>query len=319
MDSLCVSDWGIVTMKTMALKIGAIAASTAVLGAFLSTSATAATEFDLAALHNELELAVCLNEWPYALDVIDPIIASRDISQNYRAELIQFRDQLQHYAVMQAVIPQSSTCDAVLARTISADRVFSTEPPLDWAGSIYALTNPGNPRPASRRQPAQLHQITQVVVNDVNDPIPLLSPATLVDLSNGSNVVAGAVSTDYEVFSFLAGLGDRVSLEINVTEILPGTLYNDDDSQLFLFDNNGRLLTENDDLSGLQSGIQDFVIPATGYYYAVVTTYNNDPILNAEQVISGWSDNGGSNIEYTLTIRGVTPTAQLLRPAVQAE
>ncbi|MEO0490346.1 MAG: PEP-CTERM sorting domain-containing protein, partial [Cyanobacteria bacterium J06659_2] len=75
-----------------------------------------------------------------------------------------------------------------------------------------------------------------------DEPIPLLSPATPVDLSNGSNVVAGAVSTGYEVFSFLAGLGDRVSLEVDVTEVLPGALYTDDDSQLFLFDRNGRLL-----------------------------------------------------------------------------
>ncbi|MEO0490347.1 MAG: hypothetical protein AAFZ49_12425, partial [Cyanobacteria bacterium J06659_2] len=60
-------------------------------------------------------------------------------------------------------------------------------------------------------------------------------------------------------------------------------------------------------------------IPETGYYYAVITTYNNDPILNAAQEISGWSNNGGSNIEYTLTISGVTPTAQLLRPAVSEQ
>ncbi|MEO0534150.1 MAG: hypothetical protein AAF215_09815 [Cyanobacteria bacterium P01_A01_bin.123] len=289
------------------------------LNSVFASRVVATTESDIATLQNELELAVCLNEWPYALALIDPLIAAPNVSAGYRSELVQFRYQLQGYATMSAIIPTSSTCETVLARTIPADRVVSAELPLDWAGSIYALTNSGNPRPAAIRQTAQAQPIAQVVLNDADEPIPLLSPATPVDLSNGSNVVAGAVSTGYEVFSFLAGLGDRVSLEVDVTEVLPGALYTDDDSQLFLFDRNGRLLVENDDLSGLQSSIQDFAIPETGYYYAVITTYNNDPILNAAQEISGWSNNGGSNIEYTLTISGVTPTAQLLRPAVSEQ
>lgn len=277
-------------------------------------SRVAVAKSDTAALQNELELAVCLNEWPYALSLIDPLIATPNITPGYRSELVQFRHQLQDYATINAVMPTSPTCETVLARTIPADQVVSADMPLDWAGSIYALTNPGNPRPSAIRQTTRIQPIAQTVLNQANEPIPLLSPATPVDLRNGSNVVAGAVSTGYEVFSFLAGLGDRVSLEVDVTEVLPGALYTDDDSQLFLFDSNGRLLAENDDLSGLQSGIQDFPIPETGYYYAVITTYNNDPILNAAQEISSWSDNGGSNIEYTLTISGVTPTAQLLRP-----
>ena len=294
----------------------AVGLGTLIAGLWSLGKPASATNLSISELQSELDLALCLNEWPYALAVIDPLISSPELTPDDRTALVQLRHQLQRYATIRAVIPPAPECDAVLAQTIAEDSVrFSSDRPLDWAGSIYALSNEGAPRPSDNPLPPRQFP-PQVALDRQNEPIPLLSPATPIDLSIGSNVADGAVSTGYQTFSFLAGLGDRISLEVDVTEVLPGALYTDDDSQLFLFDHNGRLLAENDDLSGVQSSILDFVVPETGYYYAVVTTYNNDPILNDEQVIAGWSDNGGSNIEFNLTINGVPPTARLLRPTM---
>jgi hypothetical protein len=112
------------------------------------------------------------------------------------------------------------------------------------------------------------------------------------------------VSTDYEVFSFEATEGEVVTLDVNVTETLEGTEYTDDDSQLFLFNSDGILLTENDDEneSTFESKISDFVIPSDGTYFVVVTTWDNDPTLNEENVVVDWGSEGGSNIRYDLVV-----------------
>ena len=57
-----------------------------------------------------------------------------------------------------------------------------------------------------------------------------------------------------------------------------------------------------------------FLSPRTGRYYVAVTTYNNDPILDSTRRITGWNGNGGSAIEYTLTMTGLTPAGQLVLP-----
>ena len=138
-----------------------------------------------------------------------------------------------------------------------------------------------------------------------------LQPATQIDISSGSGLAAGAVSTGHQIFSFDALAGDRVSLVINVTRILQGTQFNDDDTVLFLFDNTGRLLAENDDdgrnLTSRESSIVDFSIPGTGSYLAGVTTFANFPapyVIGG--VITGWPDNGGGNVEFNLAVTRVS-------------
>ncbi|MDA0268999.1 MAG: hypothetical protein O3A14_19065, partial [Cyanobacteria bacterium] len=58
--------------------------------------------------------------------------------------------------------------------------------------------------------------------------------------------------------------------------------------------------------------LEAVVLPRTGRYYVAVTTYNNDPILNERGTIIGWTQTGGSAVEYTLTISGATPTQELI-------
>ncbi|NJL21444.1 MAG: hypothetical protein HC895_12450 [Leptolyngbyaceae cyanobacterium SM1_3_5] len=131
-----------------------------------------------------------------------------------------------------------------------------------------------------------------------------MSPAVNLDLASGSATQSGTVSSGQQVYSFVARAGDRLSIDVNVTRIMPGTPFMDDDSQLFLFDAAGRLIAQNDDQErSFQSRIANFTIPADGSYFVVVTTFNNDPILNSSGIVLRWESDGGSNIEYLLTVR----------------
>jgi hypothetical protein len=95
-----------------------------------------------------------------------------------------------------------------------------------------------------------------------------------------------------------------------------GLRFKDDDSELFLFNSDGKLVAENDDsendeFDGLQSKIDNFQTSYSGIYYVGVTTYDNNPILDADRIIVVWEDDGKSNIEFDLIIDGVTRSAQI--------
>lgn len=140
-----------------------------------------------------------------------------------------------------------------------------------------------------------------------------LTPSTTIDVSSGSGTGSGAVSTGHQIFNFDANAGELVTLDINVTAMFQGTStgpFPDDDSMLFLFDSSGALLAQNDDFQGFQSKIVDFLLPTTGRFYAGVTTFDNNPIFT-NGVISGWEDDGGSNIEFDLVVSRVSEPGTL--------
>ena len=138
--------------------------------------------------------------------------------------------------------------------------------------------------------------------------IAALDGATAIDLSSGSARQAGAVSVGQQIYRFDATMGSRLDIAVDVTRALPGRVFTDDDSQLFLFDSAGRLLASNDDDTGsYQSRLPDFTVPADGTYFVVITTFNNDPVLNDSAIVTGWGGDGGSSIEYVLSIT-VTPS-----------
>lgn len=264
-------------------------------------------------MHHNLLVAVCLNEWEEAIQLTGPLIASPEISAADRENLMEFRQQLVTFRDNNAVVSGVAGCDQALARYVVTVATPST--PLDWDNALNTTFGAGavptRPDQVARQEAA----IAEAKINLVDyPPIPALSPATPIDTSSGFGVSAGQVSTGESVFTFYGGLGDRVSLDVDVTEVLAGTLYTDDDSQIFLFDSQGTLLADNDDLSRLQSRITDFVLPQSGLYYAVVTTYNNDPILNSLRQVEGWGGNGGSRIEFTLSVTGLTPPSELVLP-----
>lgn len=264
---------------------------------------------------NALQLAVCQNDWARAIQLTGPVIASPQITAASRADMVAFRRQLEDLQNQRAVVTGLPNCSALIRRYLPDSAAEQSDQPLEWDGSFVTLA--GGSRfgisDQMARQQAGLAQagLTQTQFTE----IPALSPAIPIDTRTGMGVSAGAVGMNRDIFSFVGAQGDTIAVDVEVTRILQGSIYTDDDSQIFLFDSQGRLLAENDDLDRLQSQIMSFDLPTTGTYYIAVTTYNNDPILNPDRTIDSWSGNGGSAIEYTLSITGLTPTEQLVLPA----
>lgn len=105
------------------------------------------------------------------------------------------------------------------------------------------------------------------------------------------------------MYGFNATAGQQLDIQVIVTLMLIGTIATDDDSVLYIFNDAGSLLAENDDFFGLHSRIPYFSVPATGLYLAGVGTYPNTPLFT-DGIVSGWDDNGFSNIEFNLDISG---------------
>lgn len=266
-------------------------------------------------LNQELQLAVCLNDWETALTLLGPMIANTTISDAYREDLLQLRYQLQDLNAMSAVVGRVAGCDESLGRTITV-----AELPPSFVQGISAYDEALADALEQGLYPHEQRTGYPAIANypDLYDRVPeALVPAVPLDTTAGFGVAAGQVSVGQEVFSFLGAFGDRVNINVQVTQAYAGTLYDDDDSQIFLFNAAGQLLLENDDLQGLQSQITDFLLPETGVYYLAVTTYNNDPVLATDRTVLDWGYNGGSNIEYTLTLTGVTPLSQIIRPEAE--
>lgn len=269
------------------------------------------------ALPAAIQIALCSGDQAEAMALTGQLIASPDLDSTQRAALVAFRHQLGGQSP-QLPLADEAVCQAVLAQLVPAATVPNLAPPLDWEKAIAAVS--GLPYLGPPDQVARQAQgfVVAGLARQVQSPIEALSPAVPIDTRTGAGVVAGSISQDHQVFSFIGGKDDQVTVDIEVTQVLPGILYTDDDSQLFLFDSQGRLLANNDDLNRLQSRISSFVLPASDTYYVVVTTYNNDPILDAEGRVAGWSGNGGSFIDFTLAVTGLTPTAELVMPAPAA-
>ncbi|MEM9271682.1 MAG: PEP-CTERM sorting domain-containing protein, partial [Cyanobacteria bacterium P01_F01_bin.143] len=71
--------------------------------------------------------------------------------------------------------------------------------------------------------------------------------ATELDISSGEATTSGAVSTGNDVYTINASAGELLSVDINVTERLPGIAYTSDDTQLYLYNEAGDVLAFSDD------------------------------------------------------------------------
>lgn len=254
----------------------------------------------------DLDSALCNNEWSEAIDIIGTLVGSDRTSTHDRTALLNLRSQLTQYRAKNTVVAQAEACDRTTPYKLETPKTVQTSQPLGWEGAVAAA--------------AQSQLSTSVVTQSVPFSLPVevgnvagLTPANPVDLRQGLSVVSGQVGTGHQVYSFVAGLGDSLTASLNVTQVMTGTLYTSDDSQLFIFDKTGKLIATADDTNGQQSRISELVIPKTDVYFAVVTTYNNDPILNRDDHLTGWQDNGGGRFDYTLTLSGVTRTSVLVR------
>lgn len=272
-----------------------------VVGHSTSTSAQRTVQF-------ELDSAICNNQWSKAIDITSGLIGNEAIAQQTRTDLLALRQRLEQHRAEDAVVAYLESCDRTAPYKLTAASPSPVQPreSLGWEAAVVAATPSQNP--------------TKIVTESVPFSLPIdvdslagLTPANPIDLSQGMSVVSGQVGTGHQVYSFVAGLGDEIAANLDVTEVMVGTLYTSDDSQLFIFDRNGKLLVTADDTSGQQSSINNFVIPKTDVYYAVVTSYNNDPILSRDDRLTGWQDNGGGRFKYTLTLSGATRTDALIQ------
>ncbi len=282
-------------------------------GAMLMPSVIASSGFaaSVSNLQQQLKIAVCLNDWPTAIDYANALIATPHISADDRAELVSFRHRLQGYQQQGAGFDRSLSCDAALAPLLTAVPSPTPPPQLDRALALALgqpdLTPDQTARQVAARQRAGLTYRQPSLV-------PVLSPSRLIDSANGAGISAGSVSQGVEVFAFVGGQGDSITVNLAVTRVLTGLTYTDDDSQLYLFNSRGYLLAANDDFQGLQSRLVNVSLPSSGIYYIAVTTYNHTPVLNPAGQIVEWQNLGNSAIDYTLTVTGLTPSGQLALP-----
>lgn len=290
--------------------IAALAAVGTLLGVFAVTTLPAQAQRTAAF---DLDRAICSNDWNGAISIVGGLVAQAETTSVQRDSLLALRRQLERYRSKNAVVTAAQACDRtdpyfledfLEATLVPADQASQ---PLGWEGAVAEAANN--------------QYSTEIITESVALRLPVsasdsagLTPAEPVDLSTGLNVVSGQVGSGHEVYGFVAGRGDRLAANLEVTRVMTGSLYTSDDSQLFIFDRHGNLIASADDTSGTQlSRISGVTMPKTDLYFAVVTSYNNDPIVNPEGQLTGWQDNGGGRFDYTLTLSGVTPTSVLMR------
>ncbi|MEL6159734.1 MAG: hypothetical protein AAGJ95_02090 [Cyanobacteria bacterium J06554_11] len=293
---------GTALRRTMGLVLAGLVSAGGVLTSGTIAFAQRTTVFDL-------EQAICANDWDRAISAAGMLIADDNTRSADRNALLSLRRQLMEYRAENVLVSAGQACDRsnpyLLSEVVASDEPLPSA--LGWQGAIAEVTDN--------------RYSTEVITESTPFSLPVdlgnqpgLSPAAPVDLSRGLMVVPGHVGPGHQVYGFVAGMGDRLALDLEVTRVMTGTLYTSDDSQLFVFDRDGLLLASADDNDGgQQSHISDLVIPKTDLYFAAVTSYNNDPIFNQDGRLTGWQENGGGRFDYTLSVSGATPTSALVR------
>ena len=262
-----------------------------------------------AILRSSLQLAVCLNDWDSAIAQTSNLEQVPDLPVKTQAELVLLRRQLQLLRQNQAVVTNIEACQPVLegfglpgysGRPLQFERAAASRVGLSSSTLVPDQTI---------RQLEALWQAGLGVSADT--PLDPLAEARRINTRSGSGVSTGAVSRRIDVYAFLGAEGDTPSLDLDVIQQRPGLLYTDDSSLLFLFDAQGRLLGEARTTSAIQPRLDNLSLPATGVYYAAVTTPQHRPVLDEGGFIIGWQGIGTSAVTYTLTVRGVTPSPEL--------
>lgn len=116
-------------------------------------------------------------------------------------------------------------------------------------------------------------------------------------------VASGEVADGFASFVFTTEYAGPFTVEVDVTEVRPGLEYEDEDSVLFLFDERGHLLAENDDGPyGWASMLNGVEIPEPGAYYLVVTTHPRFVETEASGVFAGFDEPGLSSFAFDLIV-----------------
>ncbi|MGB3201660.1 MAG: hypothetical protein WBA99_12200 [Nodosilinea sp.] len=262
-----------------------------------------------AVLQSSLALAVCLSDWDSAIARTSDLEQVPGLPIKTQADLVIVRRQLQRLRQNQAIVTDIPACQPVLegfglpgytGRPLQLERAAASQVGLDSATLIPDRTI------------QQLEAFWQASLNvSADTSLAPLGEARRINTRSGSGVSTGAVSRRVDLYAFLGAAGDVPSLSLDVIEQRQGLLYTDDSSLLFLFDAEGRLLGEARATSTVPPRLEAISLPATGVYYAAVTTPQHRPVLDEGGFITGWQGIGTSAVTYTLTVRGVTPSPEL--------
>lgn len=143
------------------------------------------------------------------------------------------------------------------------------------------------------------------------DSLGCIPNAIPIPLENGFGIISGSVSNGHRVFSFTAEEGEILTLGVDVTGFRQGSLHQDNDSMIYLFNDTCALLASNDDTdvfaTEMESAIQSFIIPSSGVYYVSITTFENSPIFSDSSELTGWQEDGGSNVDFDLFVSVASP------------
>lgn len=131
----------------------------------------------------------------------------------------------------------------------------------------------------------------------------------------GAQVIAQGTTPLDSITGTIANNNDVDLYQINVTGAqFSATTTNaaEFDTQLFLFDENGVLLAENDDASNLQSELTGLSLDS-GTYFLGISSFNNDPSNPIGDELTFFTGTGNSSGDYTIELNGVahTPTFTL--------
>jgi len=141
-------------------------------------------------------------------------------------------------------------------------------------------------------------------------PEPNNTFATATSLSGDATVQESfTTANDVDVFKIRLNRGDVLSVETDTAA--GGVSY--PDTQLFLFNSQGRLVTSNDDATGpgdVEGPIPtwesyfSFTAKKAGDYYIVASAYNNDPASHGKNgpVMNDGGDELNAGLDYTLNV-----------------
>ncbi|MFO8064836.1 MAG: DVUA0089 family protein [Spirochaetia bacterium] len=129
-----------------------------------------------------------------------------------------------------------------------------------------------------------------------------LHEPTDVGKVEGRADASGTVGERHEAFAFSVEEPSTAQLEVVVTDVMEGVEYEDDDSVLYLFDDRGRLLDKDDDSGEGYASYLEVELPKAGQYYAVVTTYGDEPTLDQQDYLVEFEDTGKSRFDFDLEL-----------------
>lgn len=131
-------------------------------------------------------------------------------------------------------------------------------------------------------------------MNELGDAGQLLSDAQVIPSGTTTlDTINGQISSNNDVDLFKITLaGGAFSATTGENAVF--------DTQLFLFDEDGTLIAENDDSNNLQSTLSESSLDA-GTYFLGISSFNNDP----NNPLTGFDNNGSSNGDYSIEVTGV--------------